>query len=186
MSRPKWTPPTQPQLHAASDFATVIRRALRTPGGVPHEKAILVGAQLGGSFLLRSLDVPLAGLAPGAEVQSEAANERGPLLVQTLGAGLAALKVPIQTGWLRGAREPSEAARIGVTEAQALVERALLESARRHGLTLEQSAHACALAVGQMIQMAAVELDPHRAFELATWGFVQGTRTVPVALDAAG
>lgn len=179
MSRPKWNPPTQPQLFAASEIAGLVRKALRTPQGVPHERAILTGSLLAGSFLLRSLDVPLAGLAPGSMVLSDAANEQGPLLVQTLGTGLAVLKVPIQMAWLRGPREPGEAAFVSVTEAQTFVEREILAASARHALTMEQTAHACALAVAQMIHMSANELDPHRSFELATWGFVAGTKTVP-------
>ncbi len=180
MPPPAWKPPTQPQLRAAEEFTELLCKALRTPRGIEYDKAILCSAQLAGTLLLRSLDLPFAGLKPGALALSDEADRRGPLLVATLGAALRVLRIEIDPRRVPAGRERAEALDISALDAQHTFERALAAIVARHALGLEEAAHACALASAQLIQMHATQLDAHVAFGLASYGFMQGAKTVPL------
>jgi hypothetical protein len=56
------------------------------------------------------------------------------------------------------------------------------------GLSAEEAAHACALAAARLVKMCAEVLDARIGFALAAQGFVEGSKTMPVALagDARG
>lgn len=180
MSAPAWKPPTQPQLRAAEQFTELLCKALRTPKGIAYDKAILCSAQLAGTFLLRSLSLPLTGLKPGALALSEEANQRGPLLVTTLGTALRVLRIEIDPRRVPLDRERAEALDISALDTQHTFEREFAAIVARHALTLEEAAHACSLASAQLIQMHATQLDAHVAFGLASYGFLQGAKTVPL------
>jgi hypothetical protein len=65
------------------------------------------------------------------------------------------------------------------------VESRLRAIASNHGLTEEQAAHACALAAARLIQMCSSVLDPKIGFAIAAFGFVEGSKTMPVPLQPA-
>jgi hypothetical protein len=161
----------------------IVLKALRSGKGVHSETAIAAAARMAGTFLLRSFNFPLADVNPGSAVFSDAANDHGPILIQTLVAGLAALKVSLDQARLSGKIPKENNPQISVTETQALVERQFREVSDKIGLTPEQSAHACALAAARLIQMTGSVLDPNVGFSVAAYGFVEGTKTAPIALD---
>jgi len=182
MAAPQWSPPTQPQLRAADSYVDIVVKSLRTDKGVHSETAIAAAARMAGTFLFRSFDFPLKDVKPGSAVLSDAANDRGPLLLQTLGAGLSALKVNLDSSKL-SANVPNEnQPQLSVSETQSRVEAQFRDVSENLNLTPEQSAHACALAAARLIHMTSTALDPHIGFSVAAYGFVEGSKTAPAPL----
>lgn len=181
----QWTPPTQAQLQAAEESVNAIVELLRTERGVHAETAIAGAARVAGTFLFRSFKFPDLKAEPGSAVFSDKANEHGPLLVQTLGAGLNALNVPLQPGELTGDVPEENKPHLSVTATQKLLESPLRAIAAKHGLTDEQGAHACALAAARLMQKCADILNPKIGFSIAAYGFVEGSKTMPAPLQAA-
>ena len=176
-----WTPPTGAQRAAADEIVSAITAALRSDRGVHAETAIAAAARLGGTFLFRSFGFEPTGAKPGSPVLSDAANERGPLLMQTLAAEIAELGVDasrMNAGDIPDAHHPQ----LSVTETQARIEAALRSVADKHALSDEHAAHACALAAARLIKMCTGVLDPRVGFALAVYGFVEGSKTMPIPL----
>jgi hypothetical protein len=182
MSTPQWTPPTQAQLRAADRYVDIVIKALKTEKGVHSETAIAAAARMAGTFLFRSFAFPLKDIKPGSAVLSDAANDHGPLLVQTLGSGLNTLKVQLDSTRLSGSVTTANQPHISVNETQSPVESQFRGVSAALKLTPEQSAHACALAAARLIQMSNGALDPHIGFSIAAYGFVEGSKTAPIAL----
>lgn len=183
MAEPQWSPPTQPQLRAADGYVDIVIKALRTDQGVHSETAIAAAARMAGTFLLRSFNFPLKDIKPGSAVLSNAANDHGPVLVQTLGAALNALEVNLDSSKLSGNVPNENQPQISVNETQSRVEAQFRNVSAKHGLTPEQSAHACALAAARLIHMSSAVLDPHIGFSVAAYGFVEGSKTAPIPLN---
>ena len=179
---PQWTPPTEAQLTAASEMVDLIVDALRSDRGVHAETAIGAAARMAGTCLFRSFGFELRNVKPGSPVLSDAANERGPLLLQTLGTALAAAKLQSSALTLPPDIADEHRPRLSLIETQTLLEPAVRRIAARHGLTPEQAAHACTLAAARLIRMCVEVLDPRIGFAVATQGFVEGTKTAPVPL----
>lgn len=178
----QWAPPTQAQLQAADQYVQIVIKALKNEKGVHSETAIACAARLAGTFLFRSFNFPMQDMQPGSAVLSEAANEHGPVLIQTLGAGLDALKVKLDHSKLSGTVPADHQPHISVNETQARMEADFRKVSAALRLTPEQSAHACALAAARLIQMATAVLDPHIGFGVAAYGFVEGSKTAPIPL----
>lgn len=183
MSTPQWTPPTQAQIRAADRYVDIIVKSLKTEKGVHSETAISAAARMAGTFLFRSFNFPLKDVQPGSAVLSDAANDHGPSLIQTLGAGLSVLKLKLDSSKLSGEVPRENQPHISVNETQSRVEAQLRQVSAELKLTPEQSAHACALAAARLIQMSAGVLDPHVGFSVAAHGFVEGSKTAPIVLS---
>lgn len=186
MSSPDWSQPTAAQMSAAEEIANVIVQLLQSERGVHAETAISSVARLAGTFLIRSFDLDLSAIAPGTPVFSDDANERGPLLFQTLSMALSEARVDLDNSRLGEPIAAKNAPQLTVLEVQARLEPAVRAIAVGAGLDLEQSAHACALAAGQLIARMAAVLEPHVGFMLAAMGFVEGSKTAPMVSSAEG
>ena len=182
MTTTQWTQPTKAQGAAAGRIVEVIVSTLRTEKGTHAETAIAAAARMAGTFLFRGLGLAVEGLAPGSPVLSDAANEHGPLLVQTFGVGLVGegidpskikpdLHIPEQNQPL-----------LSVTQTQEKLEPALRAIAARHRLDDAQAAHACALAAAKLVRMTVAVLEPRTGFAVAAYGFIEGAKTMPIAL----
>jgi hypothetical protein len=183
MTEPDWIPPTEPEVEAGNVYVDIVIREFGAEKGVHAETAIAAAARMAGTFLFRSFNCPLKDLTPGSPVLSDAANEHGALLIRTLGAGLGALGVNLDHEKLASGMSDEHQPQVSVIETQARVEKQFREASVRFQLTAEQSAHACALAAAQLIQMTGSVLDPHVGFSVAVYGFVEGSKTAPIALD---
>ena len=177
-----WKRPTRAQSAAAAKIVEVIVGTLRTEKGTHAETAIAAAARMAGTFLFRSLRLGAEGAVPGTPVLSEAANEHGPLLVQTFGVGLMGegidptkiepdLQIPEQNQPL-----------LSVTQTQERLETGLRAIAAKHRLDEAQAAHACALAAAKLVKMTAAVLEPRTGFAVAAYGFIEGSKTMPPPL----
>lgn len=177
-----WTQPTRAQRAAAGKIVEALVSALRTEKGTHAETAIAAAARMAGTFLFRSLGLGTAGVEPGSPVLSDAANEHGPLLVQTFGVGLVAEGIdPTRIEPDLHIHEQNRPL-LNVTETQEKVETTLRAIAAAHRLDDRQAAHACALAAARLVRMTAQVLEPRTGFAVAAYGFIEGTKTMPIAL----
>jgi len=165
------------QLRASREIADAIVTALRTERGVHAETAVAGAARLAGAFLFRSFNLPTSGIAPGSPVLSDVANQRGPLLVEVLQAGLGGLGVSVDSAAME--ESPEHEPQMNFLETQQALEPRLAEIAAAHGLEGEGAARACALATALLIYRTREVLEPRVSFGLAVYGFVEGTKTMP-------
>ena len=182
MSDLHWKSPTPHQLAAANAYVDIVVREFRTDAGVHAETAIAAAARMAGTFLFRSFNFPLKDVNPGSPVLSDAANDHGPLLVQTLGAGLDNLKVTLDRSRLQSGVSAENEPHVSVIETQSRIESQFRSVSARFLLSAEDSAHACALAAARLIQLSSGALDPHVGFSVAAYGFVEGSKTAPIAI----
>jgi hypothetical protein len=176
------------QFAAAREFCTVIVDKLTNDQGVHANTAIASAARMAGTFLLRSFNLPLNKLEPGAPVLSDAANEKGPFLVDLMSGVLQQMNVAIDPGRVAAAQGQGDAPQLSLIDTQALLETDLTRIKENYQLNYEQAGHAGAIATALLIRKCAEVLDPHIAFSLAAYSFVEGTKTVPqrIELDASG
>jgi hypothetical protein len=182
MNDPTWIPPTEAQLQAAGETVDAIIASLQDTGGVHAETAVSAAARMAGTFLFRSFNFSQLDAEPGTAVLSEEANVQGPLLIQTLGAGLNVFGVALDSSEMKSGFPEENNPQLSVTATQELLEARLRAIASGHGLTGPQAAHACALAAAKLIEMTSGVLDPHVGFSLAAFGFVEGSKTMPAPL----
>jgi hypothetical protein len=177
MSEAEWVAPSPAQLKAAGPLADATMNALANERGIHAETAVSAIARMAGTYLFRSFRLPTASMAPGTPVFSDIANQGGPLLLQTLQAGLEGLDIKV--GQPRVDPLQTNPPQIALLDTQQLLEPVLGPIATANGFTAEEMAHACALATGIMIYRTRSVLDPSIAFGLAAYGFVEGTKTTP-------
>ncbi len=163
------------------EFRTCILEKLTDERGVHAETAVSAAARMAGTFLLRSFDLPIAKLEPGAPVLSDAANAKGPALVELLLFALEQMKIPIDQARAKAANHDG-AALLTVLQIQERAEVGLTEIKNRHGLDYEGAARAAAFAAAFLVQDTKEVLDPSAAFGIAAYGFVEGAKTVPQKL----
>lgn len=170
---------TQPQIDAAREFANAVIAAFKTERGVHAETAVAGAARMAGTFLLRSFNLPAGAIAPGDVVLSEQANEAGPGLVVTLGGALGELGIPIDAGRLPESTGKASEPALAFLDSQRRLEPDFEAIRRRYTLSREEAAAAAAIAAAFLIHQGAAVLDPHAAFNVAVYGFIEGTKTAP-------
>jgi hypothetical protein len=73
---------------------------------------------------------------------------------------------------------------LGFLETQRQLEPGYTVIRDRYGLSLKEAAESAAAASAFLIQKTSQVLDPNIAFELAVYGFIEGTKTVPHSIVA--
>lgn len=177
---------SQAQHQAAGAIVELIAAAIGKGRAIHPETAISACARLAGSLLLRSFKLDLGAHAPGAIVLSEEANEKGPVLMNSFAAYLSVLKVQLDEQKLGGhpagrGGEPE----LDILAALGLLQAPALEIGCQHGLSLEETAQAAALATGFIVKECAPQIGAETGFNLAAFGFVEGCKTVPPPLPEA-
>jgi hypothetical protein len=169
----------QRQVDAAQEFVSAAIDALKTERGVHAETAVAAVARMAGTFLFRSFGFPMNDAQPGQVVLSGNANEEGPRLVQLMGGVLSHIGVALDDEKLGGAPAPEHQPNQAFLETQKRLEPAFVAIKERFALSLSEAADAGAVATALMIQQCAQALDPHVAFGLAVYGFIEGSKTAP-------
>lgn len=180
-----WSQPTKAQAAAARKIVEAIVQGLHTEKGTHAETAIAAAARMAGTFLFRSFGLAAPGVPPGSPVLSDAAIEHGPLLVQTFGVGLVAEGIdPSKIEPDLHIHEQNQPL-LTVTQTQEKLEAELAGIARGYRLDDTQAAHACALAAAMLVRQTAAVLEPRTGFAVAAYGFIEGSKTMPIARPAA-
>jgi len=175
---------TEEQNRAAGDFVDLIAGRLGSGRAIHPETAIATSARISGSLLLRSFGFDLESPEPGTVLLSSEANERGPALVNLLGEFLAKNQITLDSVKLGGAQEQRGAEpNLTTQESLALLQADALKISTRHSLSLQQAAEAAALATGFIIKECVSSIGGETGFNVAAFGFVEGSKTVPPRLD---
>jgi len=167
------------QITAANEFVDATLDALRTEQGVHAETAVAGAARMAGTFLFRSFGLKLKGVAPGSVVLSEEANEKGPQLLPVLLAVLTHLGVELDRERLKIEPGPQHGPLLPFLETQRRIEPPCERIRKRLHLPLAEAATAAAATAALVIRRTVDELDPHVAFHVAAYGFVEGAKTAP-------
>ncbi|MFN0120690.1 MAG: hypothetical protein ACKV2V_09325 [Blastocatellia bacterium] len=172
------------QISAADEMYNVIQAKLSAKKGHHHEVRVACSARMAGTFLMRSFNLSLDNYVPGDMVESEEANEKGKNLVEVMdhmltfwGVTLDPTRVSVENGF-------GTPLYFGLLETQDRLEADYDEIRLRYELDYEIGSYAASLAVAWIIADCAKELDPHISFNIAVWGFLEGTRTAPRKLKA--
>ena len=171
---------SQAQHKAAGEVVELVAAKIGKGRAVHPETAISASARLAGSLLLRSFNLNLDKYAPGAIILSHEANEKGPVLINSLSGYLSALKVQLDKQKLSGKQtlrggEPQ----LDILGVLSLLQESALEIGKTNQLSVEQTAHAAALATGFLVKECAPQIGAETGFNIAAFGFVEGSKTVP-------
>lgn len=171
------------QLEAATAFVGATIDLLKDDKGVHAETAVAGAARMAGTFLFRSFNFPMDGIAPGQPVLSDKANESGPPLIQLLGGVVMQLGVPVDPAKIDAGGKGGPKPNLGFLETQKRLEPTFSGIKDRLGLSYPEAAESAAVAVGLLIQKTAGVLDPTAAFGIAVYGFIEGSKTAPAPVD---
>lgn len=172
---------SQAQLNAASEFGTTAMQAFDQGGTFPAETVIGSVARMAGSFLFRSLELPLTGIQPGAVVLSEQANQQGPRLIQVLSAVLQSVGVKLDQSKLSASQAAAKGPKESFLQTQGVLETQFVAIRDKYDLSDGEAAESAAVATAVLIKNCSQLLDPHVGFGLAVYGFIEGSKTAPAA-----
>lgn len=179
--------PSKEQQEAAQQFVDLAISALKNDKGVHAETAIAATARMAGTFLFRSFAFPLPSVTPGQAVFSDAANEQGPKLLQILGSVLAHIGIKLDSSKLGTNQDPDHRPQLDFLSTQKPLEPVFSRTMAALNLSYVEAAESAAIATAALIEKCLSVLDPHIAFGIAAYGFVEGSKTAPdpVMLDSA-
>jgi hypothetical protein len=173
------------QHKTAGEFVDLIASKLGSDRAVHPETAIACAARLAGSLLYRSFTLNVHGLRPGDVCLSHEAYEEGPGLVNSLLALLQHFEFPFKPAQLDGTSPPRGGApHLSVLESLALLQEDAMRIVRTSGMGTKEAAGTCAMATAFIVKECARDIGADVAFNIAAFGFVEGSKTVPPALAA--
>jgi len=151
-----------------------------TVNGAVHPPTLIVAcARMAGYYLLRSFGVVMTSMKPGEVVLSPQASDKTPVLLRTCAGVLTTL----------GNSIPSDPPQPLIDEKTTPCENFLQSQARllpvfaplqaKFGLDDYQAARAAAVATAIAAHAVRTNIDVTRSFGVATFGFTEGSRTVP-------
>lgn len=167
------------QIDAAQEFATATIEALKLPNGVHPGTLVAATARMAGTYLFRSFGLKLPGVKPGQFVLSVEANEQWPQLINIAGDALSKMRIAIDNTQAGGEVEPKHKPMLEFLETQKKLEPMYAPIKERYGFSAGEAAHSVALATALLINHAKNYLDPTMAFNIAVYGFVDGSKTAP-------
>jgi hypothetical protein len=170
------------QITAAEEFSQTTIEVLANERGVHAETAIAGTARMAGTFLFRSFNFPLDDATPGQPVLSEQANEQGPRLMNILSGVLEQMEIRLDGGRAAGPISAENEPLLDFLQTQKRLEPKYSEIKDRFGFSYEVAADAVSVATAILIQQTSEVLDPHIAFGIAIYGFIEGTKTVPESI----
>ena len=173
----------QKHFDAAGAMAEVFAAKLGANRAVHSPTVIAAGARMAGTMLLRSFGFDTAKMEPGAAVLSDQANEQGPVLINILGNMLTHYGVPLDKTKFETVGRGEEP-KLGVNAMQELLEAELTAIRERFGLDLVGGAQACALTTAWLVKECAQQIGAEVGFNIAVYGFIEGSKTVPIPLNA--
>ena len=173
---------TEEQQAAAQQFVDLALEALKDERGVHAETAVAGIARMAGTFLFRSFAFPLPSLQPGQAELSDVANEQGPKLMQILGGVLAHIGGELDASRLGVNRDPAHQPQLDFLSTQKRLEPPFSKTMQAFHLSCVQAAESAAMATAFLIKRCVPLLDPNIAFNIALYGFVEGSKTAPAPI----
>ncbi len=177
---------SEPQSKAAGELVDLVANKLGSGRAVHAETAIASTARLAGSFLFRSFGLSVPDAQPGTLVLSNEANEEGPQLINIMSAMLHHFGVRVNQKMLSGkASERGGAAELSVVESLAMLQNDAMHIVKANGLGLKEAAQAAAVATAFVVKECSRNLGAEVSFNIATFGFIEGSKTVPPAISTS-
>lgn len=171
---------TPEQNKATGELVDLVAAKVGNNRAIHPETAISTSARLAGSFLLRSFNFKLDGFAPGSVLLSDEANEKGPMLVNTLAAFLSASNLSMDQAKLGGQQDQrGKAPHLDILDSLTQIQSDAIKIAERNGLTMEQAAQSAALATAFIVKECSPQIGVETGFNVAVFGFIEGSKTVP-------
>ncbi len=170
-------------LDAASAMAEVLATRLGENRAVHAETAIACAARMAGTMLFRSFGLDTSTMTPGSVVLSEQANEKGPALVSIVIMMMQQYGLQPNKEKLADVANRGEPPRLTVLQTQELLDADLKRVCDEHHLDQEDGACACALATAWLVKECAPNVGLEVGFNIAAYGFIEGTKTVPRPVD---
>ena len=170
---------SEAQHNAAGEMVDLIAARLGDGRAVHLVTAIASAARLAGSLLLRSFNLNIQDLQPGTVILSTEANDEGPELINILAAMLRHFGVSLNKTNLGDGVERGEDAELSVVQSLELLQEDALVIARKNGLDLKEAAQAATMATAFLVKECSKEIGGETAFDLATYSFIEGCKTVP-------
>lgn len=168
---------------AAQAFAGALFDALAPDGGTLQGlSAVAAMARMAGTYYFRTFGYGAMQLQPGQAVLSDEANRRGPELMHLAHTVLARLGIALPDAQVRAALDVAGGAQrpdLDFAWTQPRLERAFAPIKAQYDLSNEEAGKAAACAVALLIHNSQSVLDPALAFGVATYGFVEGSKTAP-------
>ena len=146
---------------------------------VHSETAIASAARMAGTMLFRSFGIDTSKMPVGAAVLSEQANERGPVLLNTVIMMMQQYGLQPDKDKLADSENRGEEPQLTVTQTQELFDAVLRYIREQYNLDLEDGACACALTAAWLIKECAPSIGLEVGFNIAAYGFIEGAKTVP-------
>jgi len=171
------------QNKAIGEFVDLVASKIGASRAIHPETAISSAARLAGSLLLRSFNLSIEPFEPGTVLLSSEANEKGPLLIGAMSAFLSNAGISLDTSLLGGEQsrrgmEPN----LTVLQALTLFQEDALQISSKNGLSLEEAAQSAAIATGFIVKECAGSIGAEVGFNVAAFGFIEGSKTTPPAL----
>jgi hypothetical protein len=171
---------TPAQHKAAGELVDLVASRIGQNRAIHPETAISASARLAGTFLLRSFNLRLDDAEAGTVVLSKEANEKGPMLVNTLAAYLSFSGIQLDQEKLGSEQaQRGEVPRLDVLQALFLLQNEAVNVGESNGLSLEELSRSAALATGFIVKECAADIGPEIGFNVAVYGFIEGSKTVP-------
>lgn len=177
---------TGEQNNAAGQIVELLATRIGQNRAIHPETVIAVIARLSGSLLLRSFNFELDKLEPGAIVLSTEANEKAPELLALLSTALLSREIPLDTSKLGSdASLRGEEPKLSFADSLTALQDETLRIAQENNLDFEQAAQAATLAAAFIIAECSRTIGAETALNVAVYGLIEGTKTVPPAFAAA-
>ena len=169
------------QNKVAAEMVNLISNAIGQNKVVHLATAIKTSARLSGSFLLRSFNFDLEDVKPVTALLSNEANEEGPLLINVIGTVLTNLNVPIDDAKMDSAA--IEESQLDFIESLKATQKDAHKLKETYKLTDKEMAVSCAVTTAFIIEEAKNDLGVEVAFNTAIYGLIEGTKTMPPAME---
>lgn len=173
------------QNKVAGAFVDLVATKAGATRAVHPETAIASAARLSGGLLLRSFDLDLKKFEPGSVLLSEQANEQGPQLINILAAMLQNFGIKLDKAKLGGNALRGEEPKLSVLESLTLLQDGALRIAGDNHLNLKEASQSAAMATAFIVKECAKTISAEVGFNVAVYGLIAGSKTVPPRLHAA-
>lgn len=137
--------------------------------------AILCSGNLIGMFMFLSFDIKYQELEPGSVLLSNEANELGPKVINRLLYELNNYKIEIDKADNSNIYKSS----LTYLEILELTQKDAMEIMKKYGFDYKQAMIICISATAFIIQNVSSNVDVNEGFGIATYGIVQGSKTIP-------
>jgi hypothetical protein len=176
---------SEAQNKAAGEFVDLVATKLGSGRAVHSETAIASIARLAGSLLFRSFNLKVHSAEPGSAVLSNQANEEGLQLIGIMSAMLQHFGIVLDNEKLAGTpSKRGSATELSVLESLAMLQADAMQIIKTNKLNLNEAAQAAAIATAFVVKECSRDLGPEVSCNIATYGFIEGCKTVPPTLDA--